>query len=298
METTKRSLARGDRILYFITNVFLVLVFLLVLYPIVYVISCSFSSGSAVSSGRVVLWPVDLSLKGYELVFKDSVVWTGLGNSIYYTVVGTAINMILSVLAAYPLSRSKFRFKKIVTLMFTITMVFSAGMIPTYIIMSRMNLVGTVFGYLMLSAISTYNMVIIRTYFKNSIPGELFDAASIDGCNEFQILGKVVLPLSKSVLAVVTLYYAVAHWNAYFDALIYLRDPDLVPLQCVLRNILASSRISLSDVADSESIEEMLGATDVLKYSLIVVATAPILVVYPFVQKFFRQGVMIGSVKG
>lgn len=290
--------SRGDRILYTIADILLIFVLIIVAYPVIYVISSSFSSGAAVSSGRVVLWPVDFSLQGYQLVFVNKTVWIGMKNSIIYTIAGTVINMFLSIMAAYPLSRPQYRFKGLLGTMFTITMIFSAGIIPTYIIMSRMNLVNSVVGYLLLNAVTTYNMVIIKTYFKNSIPADLFDAAAIDGCSEFQILSKVVLPLSKSVLSVVTLYYAVAHWNAYFNALIYLPKEEMQPLQCVLRRILDSSKVNLADIENAEDMVDMLGAADLLKYSLIVIATVPILVVYPFVQKFFKKGVMIGSVKG
>ena len=294
----KRNRSWDDKLLYASTDIILFLLLLVVGYPIVYVLSCSFSSGVAVSSGQVLLWPVDFSLQGYEIIFNYKSVWVGFGNTIFYTVVGTIVNMILSVLVAYPLSRSNYQGRKIVTALFTFTMMFHAGLIPTYLLMSDLHLTNTRWALILVGAISTYNMIIIRTYFKNSIPSELIEAARIDGCSELRTLWSVVLPLSKSVLAVVTLYYAVSHWNSYFTAMVYLRDRDLQPLQMVLRDILNASKIDLTQIDDPALIAQMTGTADLIKYSLIVVSSAPIIAAYPFVQKFFKKGVMIGSVKG
>jgi len=183
-------------------------------------------------------------------------------------------------------------------MMFTFLMMFHAGLIPTYLLMSNLGLTNTPWIMILLGGISTYNMIIIRTYFRNSIPGELIEAARIDGCSELRTLWSIVLPLSKSVLAVVTLYYAVSHWNSYFNAMIYLRDENLQPLQLVLRDILNATKINMDEISDPELISEMTGMADLIKYSLIVVSSAPIIAAYPFVQKFFKKGVMIGSVKG
>jgi len=294
----KRNRSWDDKLLYASTDIILLLLLLVVGYPIIYVLSCSFSSGAAVSSGQVLLWPVDFSIQGYKIIFNYKSVWTGFGNTIFYTVVGTTLNMFLSVLVAYPLSRPNYQGKGIVTLLFTITMMFSAGIIPSYLLMSNLGLTNTRWALILAGAISTYNMIIIRTYFKNSIPGELIEAARIDGCSELRTLWSVVLPLSTAVLAVVTLYYAVGHWNSYFTAMIYLRDRNLQPLQMVLRDILAASKIDLTQIDDPELLAQMTGTADLIKYSLIVVSSAPIIAAYPFVQKFFKKGVMIGSVKG
>jgi len=294
----KRNRTWDDKLLYASTDIILVLLLLVVGYPIVYVLSCSFSSGAAVSSGQVLLWPVDFSLKGYEIIFHYKSVWTGFRNTIFYTVAGTTLNMFLSVLVAYPLSRPNYQGRGIVTMMFTFLMMFHAGLIPTYLLMSNLGLTNTPWIMILLGGISTYNMIIIRTYFRNSIPGELIEAARIDGCSELRTLWSIVLPLSKSVLAVVTLYYAVSHWNSYFNAMIYLRDENLQPLQLVLRDILNATKINMDEISDPELISEMTGMADLIKYSLIVVSSAPIIAAYPFVQKFFKKGVMIGSVKG
>jgi len=293
----KRHHTWDDKILYWSTDIVLVVLLLIVAYPIIYVLSNSFSSGIAVSSGRVLLWPVEPSLKGYEVIFAYKNVWVGFANSIFYTVCGTIINMVLSVLAAYPLSRHNYQGRGVVTVMFTMTMIFSAGMIPTYLLMSKLHLTNSRLGILLSGAISAYNMIIIRTYFKSSIPGELIEAARIDGCSELRTLFSVVLPLSKAVLSVVTLYYAVAHWNNYFTCMLYLRDESKQPLQIVLRNILDAQQVDQM-VTDPELRRQMAGMADLIKYCLIVVTSAPIVAMYPFVQKFFEKGVMIGSVKG
>ena len=296
--TAHRYRTMDDRILYATTDVILLLLLLVVGYPIIYVLSCSFSSGTAVSSGQVLLWPVDFSVQGYKVIFNYRSVWLGFGNSAFYTIVGTIVNMGLSVLAAYPLSRPNYQGRKVGTLLFTITMMFHAGIIPKYLLMSNMGLTNTRWALILGGAISAYNMIIIRTYFRNSIPSELIEAARIDGCSELRTLWSIVLPLSKAVLAVVTLYYAVGHWNSYFNAMIYLRDRNLQPLQMVLRDILAASKIDLTQIDDPELLAQMTGMADLIKYALIVVSSAPIIAAYPFVQKFFQKGVMIGSVKG
>ncbi len=287
-----------DRTMYGTINVLTALLLIAIAYPLIYVVSSSFSSGTAVSSGKVLLWPVDFSLTGYEVVFSYKSVWTGFRNTVLYTVFGTVLNMALTVAAAYPLSRKTFQGRNIYMTIFFITMVFSGGLIPTYMLMNTLGLVNSGWALILSGGISVYNMIIMRTFFQNSIPEEIFEAARIDGCSDFRCLFQIVLPLSKAILAVITMYYAVARWNAYFDAMIYLRDKSLYPLQLILRSILTASRIDLSEITDPELLAAMAGAADLMKYSLIVVATAPILVIYPFVQKYFEKGVMIGSVKG
>lgn len=296
--TSHRYRTLDDKILYATTDVILLILLLVVGYPIIYVLSCSFSSGAAVSSGRVLLWPVDFSIQGYKVIFNYQSVWLGFGNSAFYTIVGTIVNIVLSVLAAYPLSRPNYQGRKFSTMLFTITMMFNAGIIPKYLLMSNLGLTDTRWSLILGGAISAYNMIIIRTYFRNSIPSELIEAARIDGCSELRTLWSIVLPLSKAVISVVTLYYAVAHWNSYFNAMIYLRNQELRPLQMVLRDILNASKIDLTQVDDPELLAQMTGMADLIKYSLIVVSSAPIIAAYPFVQKFFKTGVMIGSVKG
>ncbi len=289
---------RGDRVLYLIVDILLILIFLIVAYPIIYVVSCSFSSPKAVSSGQVLLWPVQPSIEGYKLVFSYKSVWTGLKNSMFYTIVGTTLNMVLTTLAAYPLSRPNYQGRKLFMAIFLFTMIFNAGMIPRYVLMSKLHLINTRWVLVLSGGISVYNMIIVRTFFRTGIPGELFEAAHLDGCSELQCFRQIALPLSKSVLSVITLYYAVAHWNAYFNAMLYVREQTLQPLQLVLRNILIASRVDLTQITDSELLERASGMTDLLKYALIVLTSVPVILIYPLVQKYFEKGVMIGSVKG
>lgn len=298
MKLKKIKESKSDRVL----NIVIYLLFLLfiscILYPLIYVMSSSFSSGSAVTSGKVILWPVDFSTTGYELVFKNRSVWIGFKNAVKYTVIGTGINLFLTILTAYPLSRKDFQGRKFFTAVFMIPMFFSGGLVPSYILMTQLGLNNTMWAVILSGALSIYNMILMRTYFQNSIPKELLEAAQIDGITDFGYLIKVVLPLSKPILGVIALYYSVSHWNSYFNALIYLRDRDLFPLQLVLRNILQSSSISVTEITDGELLAKMVGASDLIKFAMIVVTIVPILVVYPFVEKYFEKGVMIGSVKG
>jgi len=292
------GLCAEDRIMYTVVNIVMVLLIIAIGYPLIYVVSSSFSSGAAVTAGRVVLWPVDFSTTGYKIVFSYKLIWTAYGNTIWITVVATVLNVILTTMAAYPLSRRNFQGRTIYTIFFMITMFFSGGMIPNYILMNQLHLNGTRWAIVLSGAISIYNMIVMRTFFVNSVPGELLEAAKIDGITDIGYLFRILIPLSKAVFAVVTLYYAVAHWNAYFNAMLYLRDRNLYPLQLVLRDILkANQNMDLADL-DPEMLAQARDAANTIKYGLIVVATAPIMVAFPFIQRFFEKGVMIGSVKG
>lgn len=294
------GLCTEDRIMYTVVDIVMILLLLIIVYPLVYVVSSSFSSGAAVTAGRVVLWPVDFSTAGYEIVFSYKLIWTAYGNTIWYTVVGTIINIILTTMVAYPLSRKNFQGKNIYLAIFMITMFFSGGMIPDYILMNKLGLNGTRWAIVLSGALSVYNMIVMRTFFINSIPGELLEAAKIDGISDIKYLFKIVIPLSKAVFAVVTMYYAIGHWNSYFSAMLYLRDRNLYPLQMVLRDILnANKNIDLSALEqDPELLAQARNAANTIKYALIVVSTAPVMAVFPFVQRFFEKGVMVGSVKG
>ncbi|NMB96626.1 MAG: carbohydrate ABC transporter permease [Clostridiaceae bacterium] len=287
-----------DKILYAIVYTVLILFTIAVLYPLIFIVSSSFSSGSAVSSGRVVFLPVEPSLEGYKAVFKHKNILSGYRNTIFYTVAGTLINVIMTLIAAYPLSRRDMQFKKFYMFLFVFTMFFSGGLIPTYILMTKIKFVNTVWAMIIPGALSVYNMIVTRTFIMTNIPLELLEAAQIDGCSDAKYFFMVVLPLSKAIIAVITLFYAVGHWNAYFGALIYLNEPKLYPLQLILRTILVVNQVNLSDIEDPELIAAKQGLADLLKYSLIIVSTAPILALYPFVQKYFIKGVMIGSIKG
>lgn len=288
----------NDQIFYLISGFVLTVAFLLVLYPCIFVVSASFSSGTAVQSGKVILWPVEFSLTGYDTVFHTANIWKGFSNSLFYTVCGTIINVILTIFAAYPLSRQDLVGRDKLMLFFTFTMFFNGGIITNYLLVSKLGLINTRWALLLPGALNVYNMIIARTFLQTNIPNELLEASQLDGCSDIQYLIQVVLPLSKAVLAVLVLFYGVAHWNTYFNAMIYLNNRDLFPLTIFLKEILISGQIDASTVSDPELAEKVSQLSGVIKYSLIVVSMVPVLVIYPFVQKYFIKGVTIGAVKG
>lgn len=290
--------ATGDRIFNIANYTILSLFFLIVLYPLVYIVSASFSSTEAVISGKVWLWPVDPGLKGYEAVFSNNAIWSGFANSIFYTVVGTVINVILTIIAAYPLSRKDFIGRNSIMFIFVFTIMFSGGLIPSYLLVKDLGMLDSRWAMILPSAINVFNVIIARTYFQTNIPNEMLEAAQVDGCSDWKFLTRIVLPLSGPIVAVISLFYAVSHWNSYFSALLYLKDRELYPLQLVLRSILIQNQIDPSMVMNEEDLVARQGLADLLKYSLIVVASVPVLIIYPFVQRHFVKGVMIGSVKG
>ena len=278
--------------------VFLSAVLVIMLYPLIYVVSASFSSPDAVANGKVFLLPVDITTIGYEAVFQNQKIVTGFLNSVFYLVAGTALNLMMTMLAAYPLSRKEFYGKKLVTGIFVFTMYFSGGLVPSYLLMKNLGLLGTRAVLIIPVAMSVWNVIIARTYLQSTIPDELFEAASLDGCSEIGFFLRIVLPLSKPIMAVLVLYYGVGHWNSYFNAMIYLKSPDLQPLQIVLREILLLGNVDMTMITDAAALEKMQGLSNLLKYAVIVVASLPMMCIYPFVQKHFVKGVMIGSLKG
>lgn len=287
-----------DKIFTVIVAIVLTLFFIVVLYPCIFVISASFSSGNAVQAGKVLLFPVDFSLEGYKAVFNTPKVWIGFRNSLFYTVAGTLISLVLTMTTAYCLSRNDVPGRNIIMLFFTFTMFFNGGMIPTYLVVRQMHMLNTPWALIIPGAISVYNMIVARTFIRNTIPNELMEASMIDGCSDIKYFVKIVLPLSKAIIAVLVLFYGVGIWNAYFNALIYLNDRDLYPLTIFLREILLVESIDPSTVADPELQAKIASMAGVIKYSLIVVTMIPIMLIYPFIQKYFVKGVMIGSVKG
>ncbi|KRF08101.1 sugar ABC transporter permease [Paenibacillus sp. Soil766] len=286
----------GDKIFLIAVYVLLSLLLVVVLYPLIYVISSSFSSPAAVTSGKVWLWPVDLSLKGYNTLIHNQKVVIGYANSLFYTGVGTIISVVLTIMIAYPLSRKTFFGKNVLMMLITFTMLFSGGLIPTYLVVKQMGLIDTRWALLIPNAIWVWQVIITRSFFQTAIPDELFDASEIDGCSDFRFLRSVVIPLSKPIIAVLVLIYAVGQWNAYFDALIYLKSASLFPLQLILRSIIILN--NSSNATDALKQVERQQLAEALKYSLIVVTTLPVLIIYPFVQRFFVQGMLVGSVKG
>lgn len=298
MNTKFKNSSTGDKVFIILVYVLLSAVMLIVLYPLIYIISASFSDPQAVVSGKVILWPVDVTLRGYKAVFKNPKIITGFINSFIYMGVGTVVNLIMTMLCAYPLSRKEFTARNKIAALFVFTMYFSGGLMPTYMVVNKLGLINTRWAMIIPSAMSTYNMIIARTYMVNSIPDELYEAAQIDGCSPFKYLLKVVVPLCKPILAVLTLYYGIAKWNNYFDAMLYLNDASLQPLTIVLREILIQNQIDPTMLTDASALSKLQGMTELLKYAVIVVASVPVLAIYPFVQKYFVKGVTIGAVKG
>ena len=294
-----KRMSRGDVMFEIVIIVLLAILAILIIYPLIYVVSASFSDAVAVTAGKMVLWPVDVTLDNYLAVFKNESILTGYRNSLAILAIGTSANLAMTVLAAYPLSRKDLWGRNIIMKLITFTMFFSGGLIPTYLLVTRTLKLSNSWAALILPGlISAYNMIIMRTFFSTSIPYEMQEAAEIDGASHFKILLTIILPLSGPILAVIGLYYGVGHWNSYFSALLYIRDEALQPLQLYLRRVLVlSSSQTLLDMASDEMARQALRA-EVIKYAVVVLASLPMLALYPFVQRFFIKGVMIGSVKG
>ncbi len=286
-----------DRVFMFCNASILVVITVAILLPLIFIVSASFSSSEAVIAGRVSLWPVDFSLQGYQTIFEHKKVWDGFGNSMFYTVFGTIFNVFMTIIAAYPLSRDDLVGRRVITIAFIFTMLFSGGLIPTFMVVRDLGLLNTRAAMILPTGIGIFNLLITITFFRTTIPPELIEAARIDGANDFRTFGSIILPLARPIIAVLTLFYAVNHWNSYFSALIYLKDQELFPLQIVLREILIENSIDASMLIDIEDLVAREGLRELLKYSLIVVASVPVLIIYPFVQRHFVKGMMIGSVK-
>jgi ABC-type glycerol-3-phosphate transport system permease component len=296
--STAIRLSSGDRIFNFINMALLSLVMLIVLYPLIYILSASFSNSNAVMAGRVWLFPVEPTLAGYEAVFKNPKIPRSFLNTIYLTVFGTMINIALTVMLAYPLSRKTLFGRGAITGFITFTMLFSGGLVPSFLLIKGLNLYNTYWALILPGAVSVYNVIVARTFFQSNIPDDLYEAASLDGCSDLYFMWKIVLPLSAPIIAVLTMFYAVGHWNSYFNAMIYLQDSKKFTLQVVLRNILIANQIDNDMMKDVDAMQKQEGLAQLLKYSLIVVASVPMLILYPFIQKHFVKGVMIGALKG
>lgn len=301
----KRNLQKRTRsdLIFDAVNIIVMLVLLVIfVWPLWFVLIASFSDPIQVTMGKVLIFPKDFTLLSYKTMLANRDIWVGYGNVIFYTAVGTAINLVLTVCCAYPLAQKDFMPRKFLTVMFMFTMYFSGGLIPTYLTVKDLGLVNTRWAMIIPTAISMYNCLVMRTYFANSIPIELKEASLLDGANSAQYLLKIVLPLSKPILAVIALYYAVSHWGDYYHALIYLFDKELYPLQSVLREILfsanAANNVDFASGGDPALVEQLMALAATLKYSVIIVACVPMMAIYPFIQKFFVKGVMLGSVKG
>lgn len=283
----------------FMACVYLLLITFLavVLLPLIYILASSFSSPNAVSSGRVWLWPVDFSIRGYEVALSNPQIVTGFANSLFYTVVGTVVSVVLTIAIAYPLSRKDFYGRNVITAFIVFTMIFAGGLIPTYLVVQKLGLLDTRWALIVPGAIGVWQVIIARAYLRNSIPDSLYEAAEIDGASSLRVLWSVVLPLAKPMIAVVALMYAIGQWNAYFDALLYLKSDDLYPLQLVLRNVIILNTQAGGQM-DAAIMMQRQQLADLLKYSLIVISTVPVLLIYPFVARYFTKGIMIGAIKG
>lgn len=295
---TKVKTGSGDKIFYAFTYTLIAILTLIVLYPMIYVVCASLSSAKAITSGKVWFLPVELNFDGYKAILQYDNVWIGYKNTIFYTLVGTFINICMTLACAYPLSRANLFGRGPIMFLFSFTMMFSGGMIPNYLLMKELGLLDTRWALLLPGSISVYNMIVARTFIQSSIPNELLESAQLDGCSDFQYFFKIVLPLSKSIIAVLTLWYAVSHWNSYFNAFLYLKEKNLYPLQIFLRDILITNSMDAELFTDPILAEKMRNASMSLQYAMIVVSTVPMFLFYPFAQKHFVKGVMIGSVKG
>ena len=283
-----------DAVVFGLMTVFMIIC----LYPLYFILIASISDPNEVLNGKVILLPGGITFDGYARIFRDQKIWVGYRNTILYTSVGTLINVAFTITGGYALSRKDLPARRPLLLIIAFTMFFSGGMIPTYMVVKGLGLIDTMWAMVLPGAVQVWNLMITRTYFETTIPEELLDAAKIDGCRTLRFFTQIVLPLSKPIIAVMVLFYAISHWNAFFNALLYLTSSDRYPLQIVLRNILLTNQPDASMVDDMASLLERQKLAELIKYGVITVASIPVLIMYPFVQRFFVTGVMIGSIKG
>ncbi|HOJ10262.1 MAG TPA: carbohydrate ABC transporter permease [Clostridiales bacterium] len=293
--------SKDDIIFETINTILITIFFVIVLYPLLFVLSASISDPSLVSQGKIILLPKGINFNGYKRVLAYSDIWLGYRNTIFYAITGTLISLFLTLTSAFSLSRKDFIGKNIFVVFFTVTMFFSGGLIPTYMVIKSLGMRNTVFAQLLPGAVSFMNIIVVRTFYQTSIPDSLQEAASIDGCSIFRLFVSIILPLSKPIIAVMGLFYGVAQWNSYFKALIYISDRKIFPLQLILREILVVNQINmdlLMNEGELEVIHKRVELATLLKYSVIVVSTLPVIAAYPFLQKYFIKGVMVGAIKG
>lgn len=294
---SRKNMSTADKIFDAAVFILSILIFIIIAYPLWFVLIASISNSNLVNLGKVTIWPKDIRFYGFQQIFEDARIWKGYANTILYVVAGTALNIVITMPAAYALSRRDFKARNKVMFYFVFTMFFNGGLVPTYMTISSLGLISTKTILIIFVAVNTYNLIIARTFIETSIPEELYEAATLDGCSHFQYFFKVVIPLSKAVISVLLLYYAVFHWNDYFNALMYNSNSDNSPLQIVLREILLLNQAFASGNGGVQGGYGQSSA-DQVKYAVIIVSTLPVLCVYPFIQKYFEKGVMIGAVKG
>lgn len=296
MNGTLMKETRGDKIFNFFNGLFLALMALIVLYPLYFIIIASISDPDAVLAGKVVLYPVQITLNGFRKIMERQDIWRGYLNTIIYTLLTVVLSLAVTIPGGWALSRKTLPGKKGWMMYFIIPMFFGGGLIPFYNVMSSLKLINTMWAIVLPSILSVWNLFMCKTFFESSIPDGLIEAATIDGANAFTTFFSVVIPLSKAVIAVMALYYAVGQWNSYFNAMIFLQDETMYPLQLVLKEILIASESTVG--GSGETILEQYRLANQLKYVSVIVSSIPVLCLYPFVQKYFAQGVMIGSLKG
>ena len=296
MNTLTRT--RGDAVFDAINVMLMALTMVLILYPLYFVVIASISNPDQVNAGRVWFIPREITFDGYRRIMNNRTIWTGYGNTIIYAVAGTAINLLLTIPAAYALSRRDFMGRDFFMILFTFTMFFAGGLIPLYLLVRSLGMLNTRWAMVLPNAILVWNLIVARTFFQHSIPAELLEAARMDGCTNRRFFVSVVLPLSPALLAVMVLFYAVGHWNSFFHALVFLRSERLYPLQLVLRDILLAAQMQETMVDDVRAAREQMRIADSIRYGSIIVASLPVLILYPFLQRYFVQGVMIGAIKG
>ena len=287
--------SRGDRVYYAIVYFVLLLLALLVVYPLYFVVIASFSSADAVLAGRVYLFPVDIDFTGYIRCFERTDIWIGYGNTIWYTLAYTILSVVFTVTAAWALSRKTLPFRKFCMIFFTITMFFGGGLIPFYKVVSDLGMLDNPLSIILPGTVSAWNLFMAKTFFQTGVSDSIIEAAELDGANRLRLFVSVILPLSKPIVAVLALYYAVGQWNSYFNAMIFLQDANLFPLQLVLKEILTASESTTG--GSGETILEQFRLANQLKYVTVIISSLPVFCLYPFVQKFFAQGVMVGSLK-
>ena len=298
MIASHMRLGQGDRLFHFINTVLMVLICGVIMYPLYYIIIASISDPSGIAGGDLMLYPPKLYFEGYQTAFAYEPLLEGYRNSLIYTILGTAVNLALTIPGAYALSRADMSGRRQIMFLFTFTMFFSGGMIPTYMLLRNLNMTNRIWAMIIPGGVSVYNLIVVRAFFQSNLSTELLEASRIDGSSDFGFFFRIALPLSTTIIAVMVVFYAVGHWNSYFNAIMYLNDRSKMPLQAVLRDLLILNTITTDmRVNPAEALEKMKRA-DQLKYCVIILASIPVMVLYPFVQRFFTQGVMIGSIKG
>lgn len=303
MQTAEKvsvSQTRGDKVFGVINAIFIVFITIITLYPLIYVCSASISSPASVTSGRMWLWPTDITFEGYKRILKNSEIWMGYVNTIFYTVVNVVLSLAVTLPAAYALTVKSLPGRKFIVFVFSVTMFFSGGMIPLYVVCRNLGLVNTLWAVILPSATSMWYIILTRTFFQSTIPHELEEASEIDGCSVFATFLRIVIPLSAPIIAVMALYFGVGRWNSYFGEMIFLRDRGKFPLQLFLREILIVATFNQENASNADAITmaEQLRIASIIKYATMIVATLPVIAAYPFIQRYFVKGVMIGSIKG